>query len=56
MSLIRIELRLKEITMRKLVLAASMALLTACAAPQQEQINFMPQPVLSNSDLSLIHI
>lgn len=51
MSLIRIELRLKEITMRKLVLAASMALLTACAAPQQEQINFMPQPVLSNSDI-----
>ena len=37
--------------MRKLVLAASMALLTACAAPQQEQINFMPQPVLSNSDI-----
>lgn len=37
--------------MRKLVLAASMALLTACAAPQQEQINFMPKAVLSNSDL-----
>lgn len=37
--------------MRKLVLAASMVLLTACAAPQQEQINFMPKAVLSNSDL-----
>jgi len=37
--------------MRKLVLAASMALLTACSAPQQEQINFMPKPVLSNSDI-----
>ena len=37
--------------MRKLVLAASVALLTACASPQQEQLNFMPQPVLSNSNL-----
>ncbi|GAA5647264.1 MULTISPECIES: YajG family lipoprotein [Vibrio] len=37
--------------MRKLVLAASMALLTACAAPQQEQINFLPKATLSNSDL-----
>ncbi|WP_425666036.1 YajG family lipoprotein [Vibrio tubiashii] len=37
--------------MRKLVLAASMALLTACSAPQQEQINFMPKAVLSNSDI-----
>lgn len=37
--------------MKKLVLAASMALLTACSAPQQEQINFMPQAVLSNSDI-----
>ncbi len=37
--------------MKKLVLAASIALLTACAAPQQQQINFMPQPVLSNSDI-----
>jgi len=37
--------------MRKLVLVASMALLTACSAPQQEQINFMPKAVLSNSDL-----
>lgn len=37
--------------MKKLVLAASIALLTACAAPQQQQINFMPQPVLSKSDI-----
>lgn len=37
--------------MRKLVLAASMALLTACAAPQQEQLNFMPKAVVSNGDL-----
>ncbi|MEF1253723.1 MULTISPECIES: YajG family lipoprotein [unclassified Vibrio] len=37
--------------MRKLVLVASMALLTACSAPQQEQINFMPKAVLSNSNL-----
>lgn len=37
--------------MRKLVLAASMALLTACAAPQQQQINLMPKAVLSNSDI-----
>lgn len=37
--------------MRKLVLAASMALLTACSAPQHEQLNFMPQPVLSNNDI-----
>lgn len=37
--------------MRKLVLAASMALLTACAAPQQEQLNFMPKAVVSNSNL-----
>jgi uncharacterized lipoprotein len=28
-----------------------MALLTACSAPQQEQINFMPKAVLSNSDI-----
>ncbi|WP_394145435.1 YajG family lipoprotein [Vibrio atypicus] len=37
--------------MRKLVLAASMALLTACSAPQQQQINFMPKAVLSSGDL-----
>ena len=36
--------------MKKLILAASMVLLTACSAPQQ-QINFMPQAVLSNSDI-----
>lgn len=35
--------------MKKLVIAATMVLLTACAAPKQEQINFMPQAVLSNS-------
>ncbi|MDA0146798.1 YajG family lipoprotein [Vibrio sp. LaRot3] len=37
--------------MRKLVLAASMALLTACSAPQQEQLNFMPRAELSNSNI-----
>ncbi|MDE1223645.1 YajG family lipoprotein [Vibrio aestuarianus] len=37
--------------MKKLVLAASIALLTACAAPQQEQINFMPTATMSKSDL-----
>lgn len=37
--------------MKKLVLAASMAILTACASPQQEQLNFMPQAVLSRGDL-----
>jgi uncharacterized lipoprotein len=37
--------------MRKLVLAASIALLTACSAPQQEQLNFMPKAVVSSSDL-----
>ncbi|HAS64213.1 MAG TPA: hypothetical protein DCS35_17600 [Vibrio sp.] len=37
--------------MRKLVLAASMALLTACSAPQQEQLNFTPRAVLSNSNI-----
>ncbi|GAL11337.1 hypothetical lipoprotein YajG precursor [Vibrio astriarenae] len=37
--------------MKKLILAASVALLTACAAPQQEQIDFMPKSVLSNSDI-----
>ncbi|QXO17947.1 MULTISPECIES: YajG family lipoprotein [Vibrio] len=37
--------------MKKLVLAASIALLTACSAPQQPQLNFMPQPVLSRSDI-----
>ncbi|GAB2654236.1 YajG family lipoprotein [Vibrio panuliri] len=37
--------------MRKLVLAASIALLTACSAPQQEQINFTPRAELSNSNI-----
>lgn len=37
--------------MRKLVLAASVALLAACSAPQQEQLNFTPKAALSNSDL-----
>lgn len=37
--------------MRKLVLAASMALLTACSAPQQEQLNFAPMTELSNSNI-----
>ncbi|MGF1907890.1 YajG family lipoprotein [Vibrio kasasachensis] len=37
--------------MRKLVLAASIALLTACSAPQQEQLNFSPRAELSNSNI-----
>ncbi|EFP98234.1 YajG family lipoprotein [Vibrio caribbeanicus] len=37
--------------MRKLILATSVALLTACSAPQQEQINIMPKAALSNSDI-----
>ncbi|WP_332403456.1 YajG family lipoprotein [Vibrio metschnikovii] len=37
--------------MKKLVIAASIALLTACAAPKQEQVNFMPQAVLSSSNI-----
>ncbi|GLT17205.1 lipoprotein [Vibrio zhanjiangensis] len=37
--------------MRKLLLAASMALLTACTSPQQEQLNFTPQPVISDNNL-----
>ncbi|MGC9422189.1 MULTISPECIES: YajG family lipoprotein [Vibrio] len=35
--------------MKKLVIVATMMLLNACAAPQQEQINFIPKPTLSNS-------
>ncbi|NAX42162.1 MULTISPECIES: YajG family lipoprotein [unclassified Vibrio] len=35
--------------MKKLVLAASIALLTACAAPQQQQINFMPTATTSKN-------
>ncbi|MDC0609931.1 YajG family lipoprotein [Vibrio sp.] len=37
--------------MKKLFIAASLALLAACSAPQQQQINFMPKATLSNSDL-----
>ena len=37
--------------MRKLVLAASIALLAACSAPQQEQLNFSPRAELSNSNI-----
>ncbi|KAA1211631.1 YajG family lipoprotein [Vibrio cholerae] len=46
--------------MKKLVLAASIALLTACSAPQQSQINVNPQAALSqnaivnNSGFSLV--
>ncbi|MGL4381138.1 MAG: YajG family lipoprotein [Vibrio sp.] len=35
--------------MKKLVLAASIALLTACAAPKQSQINLAPQATLSQN-------
>lgn len=35
--------------MKKLVLAASIALLTACSAPQQTQINVTPQATLSQN-------
>ncbi len=37
--------------MKKLVLAASIALLAACSAPQPQQVSFMPKAVLSNSDI-----
>ncbi|KQA29144.1 lipoprotein [Vibrio paracholerae 877-163] len=37
--------------MKKLVLAASIALLTACSAPQQSQINVNPQAVLSQNTI-----
>ncbi|RBM29573.1 YajG family lipoprotein [Vibrio tarriae] len=46
--------------MKKLVLAASIALVTACSAPQQSQINVNPQAALSqnaivnNSSFSLV--
>ncbi|HDI3150316.1 TPA: hypothetical protein PMB23_003742 [Vibrio cholerae] len=46
--------------MKKLVLAVSIALLTACSAPQQSQINVNPQAALSqnaivnNSSFSLV--
>jgi len=37
--------------MKKLFITASIALLAACSTPQQQQINFMPQATLSNSDI-----
>ncbi len=37
--------------MKKLVLAASIALLAACSAPQPQQVSFMPTAVLSKSDI-----
>ncbi|SHE86099.1 YajG family lipoprotein [Vibrio gazogenes] len=37
--------------MKKLVIAATVALLAACSGPQQQQINFAPQPALSQSDI-----
>lgn len=37
--------------MKKLLITASIALLAACSAPQQQQINFMPKATLSNSDI-----
>ncbi|PMH41148.1 hypothetical protein BCU68_05560 [Vibrio sp. 10N.286.49.B3] len=37
--------------MKKLVIAVSIALLSACAAPQKEQISLMPQATLSQSDI-----
>ncbi|MFV0450276.1 MAG: YajG family lipoprotein [Vibrio sp.] len=37
--------------MKKLVLAASIALLAACSAPQQQQVSFTPTAVLSNNDI-----
>lgn len=37
--------------MKKLILAASIMALTACSAPQQEQINLAPEASLSNSNL-----
>ncbi len=37
--------------MKKLLIAASLVLLTACSAPQQAQIDLMPEATLSNSDL-----
>lgn len=37
--------------MKKLVIAASIALLSACSAPQQQQIDFSPQLTLSQSPI-----
>lgn len=41
----------KDKGMKKLILAASIMALTACSAPQQEQINVMPEASLSSSNL-----
>jgi uncharacterized lipoprotein len=40
--------------MRKLIIAASLALLAACSSPQPEQpqINFIPKPVLSHQKIA----
>lgn len=37
--------------MKKLVLAASVALLAACSAPQQPQLNLMPESTLSTNPI-----
>ncbi|WP_428774627.1 YajG family lipoprotein [Vibrio sp.] len=37
--------------MKKMLLAASIVLLTACSAPEQPQLNFAPQATLSKSDI-----
>ncbi|MGR5350820.1 YajG family lipoprotein [Vibrio sp. DNB22_19_2] len=37
--------------MKKLVLAASVALLAACSAPQQPQLNLMPETTLSTNPI-----
>ncbi|PFG55521.1 putative lipoprotein [Vibrio sp. ES.051] len=37
--------------MKKLVLAASVALLAACSAPQQAQLNLMPESTLSTNPI-----
>ncbi len=37
--------------MKKLVLAASVALLAACSAPQQTQLNLMPESTLSTNPI-----
>ncbi|MBW3698014.1 hypothetical protein EK599_20230 [Vibrio sp. T187] len=37
--------------MKKLVLAASIALLTACSAPQQAQLNIVPKATMSSNDI-----
>ncbi|TNY72938.1 hypothetical protein CGK62_15155, partial [Vibrio parahaemolyticus] len=37
--------------MKKLLLAASVALLAACSAPQQPQLNLMPESTLSTNPI-----